>query len=144
MKSELTTRQWALYHYLRDMNDTWTTQYNAVKALNMLDGFYEKPDINNFHDSAARQQMTADIRAINDSAVIQKIIISSKNGIKLANKEEFETYIEKEISAALRRLIRARRKARKGSLDNQFRIPLGKYERDYIQAYINSDRGNND
>ena len=143
MKSELTTRQWALYNYLKERGDEWT--YQATCASEIPEYNYDgNEDFSLFHDSAARLQMTADIRAINDSDVIQKIIISSKNGIKLANKEEFETYIEKEISAALRRLIRARRKAKKGSLDNQFRIPLGKYERDYIQAYINSDRGNND
>lgn len=136
MESELTTRQWKLYKYLKERGDEWTYQAICASAIDEYN-YDGKEDFSLFHDSAARHQMTADIRAINDSTVVQKIIISSKNGIKLANKEEFEMHIKKEISSAVRRLMRAKRKAKKGSLDNQFKIIFGEYERDYIQAFIN-------
>lgn len=140
MKSELNARQWALYNYVKSMNDTWTTQYGVARALSMLDGYYTDFDnAEDFHDSPARMQMTKDIRAINDSGVIQKIIISSPKGIKLANKEEFDRYIRKEISAAVRRLMRAKRKAEKGSRDGQMRIVLNS-ERDTVKAFIDSDK----
>ena len=140
MKSELTPRQWALYNYVKDMNDTWTTQYGVARALSMLDGYYtDFENAEDFHDSLARMQMTADIRAINDSDVIQKIIISSPKGIKLANKEEFDRYIRKEIMAAVRKLMRAKRKAEKGNRDGQMRITFNS-ERDTVKAFIDSDK----
>lgn len=140
MNSELTPRQWALYNYVKDMNDTWTTQYGVARALSMLDGYYtDFENAENFHNSLARMQMTADIRAINDSSVIQKVIISSPKGIKLANKDEFDRYIRKEIMAAVRRLMRAKRKAAKGSRDGQMRIVFNS-ERDTVKAFIDSDK----
>ncbi len=138
MKNELNSRQFALYNYLKKCGDEWTHAVDIARAVYGFNG-------DKFIGSNAQRKIAADIQKINDSSVIQKVIMSDRTkGVKLANKEEFVDYIQKEISASLRRLIRARRKAEKGSLDNQFRIPLGKYERDYIQAYINSNGGNND
>lgn len=138
MKSELTPRQWALYNYLKKKGDEWTTQLKTACDLleyyGSLDAYFP-----NFHDCAARLQMTADIRAINDSDVIQKIIISSPKGIKLANKEEFDRYIRKEIMAAVRKLMRAKRKAEKGNRDGQMRITFNS-ERDTVEAFIDSNK----
>ena len=140
MKSELTPRQWALYRFLKKRGDRWTYQTEVAKIIcSQSNGEYYsdwngKPK--DFHDSAARLQMTKDIRAINDSNVIQKIIISSPRGIKIANKSEFKKYIRKEIGAAVRRLMRAKRKAEKASRDGQSRITFGAYERDVIKSFI--------
>lgn len=140
MKSELTNRQWKLYEYLKERGDEWTTQYDTAVSLATMSGYYtEFGDAEDFHDSAARIQMTKDIRAINDSDVIQKIIMSSPKGIKLANKEEFDRYIRKEIGAAVRRLMRTKRKAAKGNLDGQMRIVFNS-ERDTIKSFIDSDK----
>lgn len=136
MKSELTPRQWALYNYLKERGDQWTTQkIVAIGVYEYTSGF----DYDNFHDCPARLQMTADIRAINDSDVIQKVIISSPKGIKLANSEEFDKYIRKEIMAAVRRLMRAKRKAEKGNRDGQMRIVFNS-ESDTVKAFIDSDK----
>lgn len=140
MKSELNSRQWALYNYVKSMNDTWTTQWNVAKALYLLDGYYAIEDKENFHDTHTRHLMTADIRAINESSVIQKVIISSGKGIKIANKDEFDRYIKKERMAAIRRLVRVRIKEKKGSLDGQTRITFGQYERDTVKAFLDSDK----
>ena len=138
MKNELNSRQWALYNYLKDKGDTWTCQWQI--ALEIPEYKYDgEQDAALFHDSHARMQMTADIRAINDSSVIQKIIIASSKGIKIANKEEFNRYIRKEIMAAVRRLMRAKRKAEKGNRDGQMRLVFNS-ERDTVKAFIDSDK----
>lgn len=137
-KSELTPRQWKLYNLLKEKGDEWT--YQAICAAEIPEYNYDgNEDFSLFHDSTARLQMTSDIRAINDSDVIQKIIISGPRGIKLANKEEFDRYIRKEISAAVRRLMRAKRKAEKGNRDGQGRLVFGS-ERDTVKAFIDSDK----
>lgn len=138
--SELNSRQWALYEFLKERGDQWTTQYDTAKALKTIDGLYADIDHEDFHNCNARYLMTADIRAINESSVIQKVIISSGKGIKIANKEEFKRYIQKERSAAIRRLMRVRIKERKGARDGQGRITFGEYERDTIKAFIDSDK----
>lgn len=139
MKSELNSRQWDLYNYLKDKGDEWTTQFRIATELTEY-GFVEGlDDAEKFHDSHARQLMTADIRAINESSVIQKIIISSPKGIKIANKDEFDRYIRKEIMASVRRLMRAKRKAAKGAKDGQMRIVFGS-ERDTVKAFLDSDK----
>lgn len=124
---------------MKECGDEWSTQRNV--AVDLV-GYYgedgEFLDTENFHDSPARMLMTADIRAINDSSVIQKVIISSPKGIKLANKEEFDRYIRKEIMSAVRRLMRAKRKAEKGNRDGQMRLVFNS-ERDTVKAFIDSD-----
>lgn len=139
MKSELNSRQWAVYNYLKSMNDTWTTSYNVVKALNMLDGYYEEPDLKNFHDSPARHALTNDIRAINKSNVIQKIVLSTPKGLKLASESDFDVYIRSQYAALWRRKERLDKIAKKGGKDGQMRIVLGS-ERDTVKAFIDSDR----
>lgn len=135
--SELNPRQWELYNFLKKQGDQWTYQLDVALILK---DFYNFTDSNeSFHDSAARLQMTADIRAINESDVIQKVIIASSKGIKIANSEEFDRYIRKEIMAAVRRLMRAKYKASKGEKDGQTRFVFGS-ERDTIKAFIDSDK----
>jgi hypothetical protein len=91
----------------------------------------------NFHDSAARHLLTKDIRAINKSDVIQKIIISNSKGVKIASSAEFEQYINAEFASIFRKLARTRQKAKKAGLDKQMRIVLGN-ERDTIEAFADS------
>ena len=136
MSSELNSRQWALYNYLKERGDQWTFQVDICNDLKSYYGCWygEKFD---FHNTTARMRLTADIRAINDSHIIQKVIISTSKGVKIANKEEFERYISKEIKAAIRRLLRAKRKADKGNKDRQMRFVFNS-ERDTIEAFIDS------
>lgn len=139
MKNELNTRQWKLYEYLKEQGDEWRTQAEIATLIPEYN-YDGEGDWRLFHDNPARMQMTADIRAINESAVIQKIIISSNKGIKIANSEEFDLYIKKERQAAIRRLVRVRIKERKGSLNGQTRITFGAYERDTVKAFLDSDK----
>lgn len=137
--SELTSRQWALYNALKEQGDEWRVQAEIAMLIPEYD-YDGSEDWRLFHDSQSRRMMTADIRAINASTVIQKIIISSPKGIKLANKEEFDRYIKSERAAALRRLMRVHKKAQKGGRDGQMKITFGAYERDTIKAFIDSDK----
>lgn len=138
MKRELNSRQWALYNALKEQGDEWKTQAEIATLIPEYN-YDGEEDWRLFHDSYARHTMTADIRAINESAIIQKIIISSGKGVKIANKEEFERYIRKEIMASVRRLMRAKLKAKKGGLDGQTRITFGEYEREIIHAFCDSN-----
>ena len=70
--SELNERQMALYDFLEAMGDQWTPQKDIANTLMWCYPLYDE---NNFHDSQARKIMTADIRAINDSADVEKVIM---------------------------------------------------------------------
>ncbi|MEG2688259.1 MAG: hypothetical protein RSA24_03740 [Clostridia bacterium] len=132
MKTELNNRQWRLYDFLKSQGDKYTKQIEVAKNLEQ---FYGECSEDNFHDSKVRFLITSDIRFINQSGIIQKVIISNANGIKLSNEEEFDSYINAELSAIFRKLSRARIKLNKASKNNQGRIVFGG-EREFIEAFI--------
>ena len=135
MKSELNARQWAVYNLLKNNPDRYMTQLEIV--LTLKEYFTLDFTADTFHDSKARHMLTADIRTINKSDVIQKVVISTPKGIKIASSAEFEQYINAEFAAIFRKLARTRQKARKAGLDGQMRIVLGS-ERDTIEAFADS------
>lgn len=108
---QLNERQYALYNYLLQRGDQWTTQENVAYDLSF---YYDYYWCENFHDTNCRQVITNDIRTINNSQEIEKVIISSKKGIKLANEEEFNKHISREYASVFRRLQRVRLKDKKG------------------------------
>lgn len=138
MKKELNSRQWALYNYLKKRGNVWISQWLLAASIPEYEYDYKSEDARLFHDSKARKTMTADIRAINDSGVIQKVIMTGAKGVKLATREEFETYIKSEFSAVFRKLKRVRTKAKKAGLDKQMRIVFNT-ERDTIEAFIDNE-----
>ena len=112
-------RQEALYAYLLQCGNQWI----SMKQIAMrLDDWY--PDItwSRFHDSTCRRWITKDIQEINESPDFEKIILSSSNGIKLADKAEFEYFIASEYAEIFRKLKRVRMLAKKGGLDRQCTI----------------------
>lgn len=135
MKSELNARQWAVYNILKNNPDRYMTQKEIVYSLSEYYGTNFSDEL--FHDSHARITLTRDIRKINESDVVQKVIISNHEGIKIANKEEYEKYIDAEFASIFRKLARTRKKARKAGLDKQMRIVFGT-ERDTIEAFADS------
>lgn len=138
MKSELNSRQWALYNYLKDKGDEWTCQWQI--ALEIPEYGYDGDGLAAaFHDSTARHLLTKDIQAINKSNVIQKIILSSPKGIKLASDSDFDVYIRSQYAALWRRKERLDQIAKKGKKDGQMRIVFGS-ERDTIKSFIDSDK----
>jgi len=135
-KNELNSRQWKLYNYLKDRGDEWTPQWLIALELPEY-GYDGNEHYASFHDSKARHKITNDIRALNKSSVIQKIILSGSNGVKIANEQEFDNYMAKRFSQAIRRLEYLKNLSRKGGRDGQMRITLGKHERDTIEAFLN-------
>lgn len=131
--SELNARQWRLYNQLKDLGDVWTKQREIAELLPDL---YPFDGAQAFHDSGARLLMTKDIRALNKSAVIQKIVISSPQGVKIATEDEAWTFISSKYSTAFKSLETARKMERKAGLDGQARLVFGA-ERPIIQAFIN-------
>lgn len=136
MKSELNPRQWAVYNLLKNNPDRYMTQFELCLQLHEHFPIAGVCALE-FHDSAARHLLTKDIRAINKSEVIQKVIISNSKGVKIASSAEFEQYINAEFAAIFRKLARTRQKAKKAGLDGQMRIVLGS-ERDTIEAFADS------
>lgn len=132
--NNLHNRQWALYTFLKNQTD-WITQKAIALALPSVYPCTVE-EMQDFHNCAARHSITNDIRTLNNSGMIQKIILSSSNGVKIANEEEFDKYIGKQINAAVRRLGYVKRLAEKGNRDKQMKITLGKYERDTIEAFM--------
>lgn len=130
---DLTPRQKALYQYLLEQGDKWNYQYNICYALK---DWYEPPiPCLNFHNSTARHKLTEDIRELNENDSISMIILSGARGVKIATKEEFETYIRGEFLAVIRRLERVKRKARKGHLDGQIRMNMDE-KQEIIRSFL--------
>lgn len=133
MKNELNSRQWALYNYLKERGDEWTHAVDIAKDVYGFSG-------TKFIGSGTQRTIAKDIQVINESDVIQKIILSHRtHGIKIANEAEFDLYIRKEIMSTVRKLMRAKYKANKGNRDGQMRITFGT-ERDTVKAFIDSDK----
>lgn len=130
--SKLNGRQWRLYNQLKARGDVWTKQKELAQ---MLPDLYVWDQAQPFHDSGARLLMTKDIRALNKSDRVQKIIISSAKGVKLANKWEAEAFIAGKYSTALKGLEIARKMERKAGLDGQGRLIFGA-ERPIIQSFL--------
>lgn len=132
---ELTTRQWKLYDLLKDNSDKWLTQREIYERLK---DYYRKEEFDeaNFHDSGVRYWQTLDIRAINQSGVIQKIILSTSQGIKIANEEEYKAYSInrwKSIKGMIKRLAW---KDHKAKLNGQMRLVFGdSMARDYFETF---------
>ena len=133
--SELHARQFRLYEYLKERGDQYTTQQQIADDLKWF-YYYDKNE--NFHDSSGRHLLTLDIRALNESNVIQKIIISNSKGVKIATADEFAKQIKSEYASVFRRLKRIRQKEAKGNRDGQMRLVF-KHEREVIEAFLNEE-----
>lgn len=133
--NNLHSRQFKLYNYLKKNKDKWVTQAQIARDLPAVYPCREE-DFNDFHNSTARYAITNDIRALNDSGLIQKVILSNGKGVKIANEEEFNAHIGGLINSAVRRLQRVKKIAEKGSKNGQLKIKLSPYEREEIKAFI--------
>lgn len=141
VKTGLTKRQWALYRYLKERGDEWTTQYQIAEDLRDVYD-YIIDDVTPFHDQQIRHQITADIRAINESDYIHKPILSSPRGIKLANKEEWDKYIASNINSAVNRLKRLKKLCEKVNKDGQYRLKLSTHQKELYECFMDKDVSN--
>lgn len=115
----LTSRQWKLYNYLKRQS-TYKTQIEI--ACNIDEYGLSSKMVDDFHNSRARIEITNDIRALKQSPVIQKIILSNRNGIKIATEEEALKSQRAQYSAVFRKLGIIRQQDKKCGLNCQFRF----------------------
>jgi hypothetical protein len=135
----LMTRQWKLYEFLKANEDKWLTQHEIALGLKELYGAFGGEAIA-FHDSDIRLRITEDIRALNNSDIIQKIILSSPKGIKIANEEEYREWSLskwKSIKGMIRRLVG---KDQKAKLNGQVKLVFGEsVARDFYETFKEED-----
>lgn len=112
-------RQDAVYGVLLRQGSEWISMREIAMKL---DDFYPDFAFLDFHNSAARRMITADIEAINSSHDYEKVIISGNYGIKLADRTEYERFIKSEFTEIFRKLKRIRKMAQKAGLDGQSQI----------------------
>lgn len=108
-------RREALYSFLLARGDKWTSMEQTTDSIPM----YPTYTRSTYHNSTARRLLTRDIEAVNSSDKFEKIIVSGKYGIKLANENDFQKFLKSEFGEIFRKLRRVRTIARKGSKDQQ-------------------------
>ena len=115
---ENAARREALYNFLLQRGDKWTSMEETTDSISEYPAFFKS----NYHNSQARRMLTRDIEAINDSEDFRKIIISGNRGIKLADELEYERFIRAEKKEIFRKLARVRKIIKKGSKDQQITL----------------------
>ena len=132
---ELTSRQWTLYNYLKEHYDPkrYISKNEIVSALPQ---YYEIKE----GETRTCRDIEFDVRDINSSEIIQKIIVSNSKGYKIGTKEQVANYIVSRIEEAKRSLVLSYKLAHKAELNNQARITFGKDERNVIEAYIKEEK----
>ena len=117
-RTKMQSRQWRLYEYLKEQDD-----------------FKSIPEIMDQLNYDNRRLLTADLQAIKVNPTINKILITSRVGIKLASsKEEADMYLEREKIEILSRLKRYIQQAKQMQLDNQTQI-VWNSEKDTIEVF---------
>jgi|BioPla2DNA2_1021312.scaffolds.fasta_scaffold32988_5 hypothetical protein len=127
-------RQQKLYQFLLDKSST--NQYISKEEICYnLPEFYPRFDEKSTeHNSRAYSKIRDDVRAINRSDV-EKIIVSSKKGYKIANKEEAIEFINKRFRRDLSSLKTNWNLKRKVGLNNQVKMEkeMLKVVRTYVE-----------
>jgi hypothetical protein len=131
----LTPSQWRLYEFLKANTDRWVTQFEIHQALKECYPSYESTE--NFHDTIARQYITSDIQKINESDIIQKIILSSSVGVKIATEEEYKVWSQNKWKSIKQMIRRLAWKDYKAKMDGQMKLVFGdKMARDYYESFV--------
>ncbi len=126
--SSLSSRAWRLYTYLKEHYDE--EKFISKKELAENCGYA-------YNDNSQRNcvDMEADVRAINDCDIIQKIVVSDSKGYKIGNEEQVFDYLNKRFSRDLKSMKLNWKLTRKVKMDKQMRIVFGQ-ERDTIETFI--------
>lgn len=107
----LTERQVALYRYLLKQD-----KFKNLREIIVETDLYGSLEDYEFNNTNQRRQLTKDIRALKVSDNIFGVILSTTKGIKIATKEEYEHYFERQIikqKKAMKLLNKQREKAKK-------------------------------
>lgn len=127
-------RQQKLYQFLLDKSST--NQYISKEEICYnLPKFYPRfEEKSNEHNSRSFALIRRDVRAINRSDV-EKMVVSSKKGYKIANKEEAIEFINKRFRRDLSSLKTNWNLKRKVGLNNQVKMEkeMLKVVRTYVE-----------
>lgn len=119
---KMITRQWKLYEFLKANMDKTLSR----KEIMDLSGLYENENV---------RTLTADLQALKNDPTIKRIIITSRNGIKIAEtKEEANVYLEKEKIELLSRFKRYFIQSQQYGLDNQLQFVFNS-EKDIVEVF---------
>lgn len=119
-KNKMLSRQWKLYVFLKEHMDEYLSIVDIMKQTNL------------YND---RRLLTRDLQVIKTNPTINRILITSRKGIKLAsNKEEADEYLEQEKIEILSRLKRYFQQAHQIELDQQTQI-VWNSEKDTIEVF---------
>lgn len=130
-KNALTTRQWMLYRYLK-------SQYKRNEFISKEEISEHLPKLYGFDKSKDRNCRTLeqDIRKINESDEIQKIIVSSRFGYKIGNQEEVVKYINNRFNREFKNLKLDWKLVNKVKLNKQTRLTFQTQARDTIETFM--------
>jgi hypothetical protein len=134
-KIELNERQKAVYAYLEMLNG------ERIKLKDLCEEMkYEFSDFEidnpNFNNSSARRLLTYDIRAISNCDLIDKFVISNKNGVALATEKTYAEELEKEKIKILRMLKLYWKKVSKIKRNHQFVFDFENEDAKEIEALV--------
>ena len=94
-------RQLNLYNYLLNQ-EGWVNRIDILRALAVDYNFHDFGDL--YHNPSA-VLLTSDIRALNNSSEVRKLIIhNSKRGIKIATKDEAREFLRKDQVENIKRM----------------------------------------
>ena len=108
--AEDAARQEALYAFLLERGDKWTSMERCTDTIRLYPAFFTT----SYHNSTARRMLTEDIEAINASDHFDHIIVSGNRGVKLATEHDYRRFVESEMREIFTKLKRLRRIIRKG------------------------------
>lgn len=119
-KNKMLSRQWKLYDFLKEHMDEYLSIVDIMKQTNL------------YND---RRLLTRDLQVIKTNPTINRILITSRKGIKLAStKEEADKYLEQEKIEILSRFKRYFQQAHQIELDKQTQI-VWNCEKDTIEVF---------
>ena len=137
IKKELNSRQWALYEhlkYLYMLNDSeWRNLKDLCNALKSFKEYHYK-ETANFNNTSARRILTHDLNRLANSDIIQKVVLCTSKGIKIANSEEIEIELSKQKISILKQIKRLNKQYKKSVLNGQYRLVFGK-EKEIIEVF---------
>lgn len=129
-QKQLTVRQWILYRYLKK---------------NYADGVYISKkqiceDIKQYHYSATQTRMCreieVDVRALNQSDEIEKIIVSNRVGYKIGNMKEVLEYLVTREKRDKKSLALTSKLWNKAKLNRQEQIDLDTDEITEVESFM--------
>ena len=135
-QEKLNSRQWDLYNFLKEnyAQGIYISKKEICKSLPQHYVFSEGKT-NRYCELVER-----DIRTLNSSNVIQKIIVSNRVGYKIGNEEEVKKYLKKRFNRDWESIKLSRALVKKAKLDDQMKEVFDTQERNFIEAFI-EERG---